>query len=103
MNEVKRVPQSEVTRVDVPAAYTDQTRKLYGDAMANGVKDIHLTLVGKFQSVESELAKPLLLAGEYINTAEVYANGAVNIFVRDRFGRRTALIRVRPLGVNEEK
>ena len=94
------VAQSEVFRIVLHNGNISQEQRDANlSAMAYGVKGIDCVLVGKFQSVDSDLARPLLLPGEFINTAEVYANGAVNMFVRDRYGRLRALIRVRPLGV----
>jgi len=68
-------------------------------AMADGVKSIHCVFVGSFKNMSCDAAEKMLKAGEFINSAEVYANGAINLFIRNNAGRLIALIRVRPLGV----
>lgn len=75
---------------------TNEQRDANVQAMAEGVKGIHCTLVAKITASSTDDAYSLLYPGERFNSVECYENGALNLFVHDNHDNLNAVVRIRP-------
>ena len=87
----------EVVRHELAPYPTAESRKVNNEKLSEGVKGIACTMVViKPSAVNCDfLSDEVLKQGETISSCEVYANGAVNFFIRNKFGTLSAYIMLR--------